>query len=98
MSNEQLDAIRDAWDKETGEGRDEELARSLADALVAAEPDQFEELSSMSLEDCVKAVDIFRRAGMTDSQWKVEAWLLHRFEPQVIGGAAEAKVRIVPGA
>ena len=92
--NSELEAIKDAWDKNTGDGRDES-ARELADAYVAAHPDQFTSLEAMSLEQCVQAVDVFRQAGMADEQWRVETWLLHRFEPQNIGGAAQAKVRLV---
>lgn len=95
MSVPTLDAIRDAWDKDTGKGRDAAKARELADAYVAAHPDQFTELATMSLEQCVQAVDVFRAAGMADSQWRAEAWLLHHFEPQTIGGPVDAKVRIV---
>lgn len=91
--NSELEAIRDAWDKTTGDGRDE-VARELADAYVADHEDQFASLRDMSLEQCVQALDVFRAAGMEEEQWRVEAWLLHRFEPQNIGGAAEAKVRL----
>lgn len=93
MSN--LEAIRDAWDKDTGGGRDEEAARTAADAYVKDHPDEFTELADMTLEQCVQAVDVFRAANMVDSQWRVEAWLLHHYEPQNIGGAAAPTVRIV---
>lgn len=95
MANKELGAIRDAWSKDSGEGRDEEKARKLADAYVKANPDQFETLEDLSVDQLVKAVDVFREAGMEDDQWRVEAWLLHRYEPQTIGGAAEPKVRLV---
>jgi hypothetical protein len=49
----------------------------------------------MSLEECVNAVSVFRQAGMAEEQWRVETWLLHRFEPQNIGGPVKAKVRVV---
>lgn len=90
-----LEAIRDAWDKTTGDGRDEDGARKLADAYVAAQPDEFTELAGMTLEQCVQAVEVFRNAQMADSQWRVETWLLHHFAPQNIGGAAAPTVRIV---
>jgi hypothetical protein len=91
----ELDAIRDAWDKSTGDGRDEDAARNLADQYVAANPGEFAELAKLSLEECVQAVEVFRNANMADSQWRVETWLLHKFEPQNIGGAAAPTVRIV---
>lgn len=90
-----LEQIRDAWDKSTGDGRDEARARELADAYVEAHPDEFASLKELSLEECVKAVDVFRAAGMETDVWRIETWLWHRYEPQVIGGQADAKVRIV---
>jgi hypothetical protein len=94
MADQDLGAIRDAWDKTTGGGRDEDRARELADQYVAAHPDKFTSLQDMSLEQCVQAVDVFRAANMVDDQWRVEAWLLHKFEAQNIGGAAAPTVRI----
>jgi hypothetical protein len=94
--NAGLEAIKDAWDKNTGNGRDEDGTRAMCDAYVEAHPDQFTTLRDMSLEDCVKAVGVFRAAGMAEDQWKVEVWLLHHFEPQQIGGPIQAQVRL-PG-
>jgi hypothetical protein len=89
-----LAEVHAAWDKTEGEGRDEELTRSLADAYVSENPDEFTELSSLSLEDLVKAIDVFRAAGLTDSVQRIDVWLWHHFEPQNIGGNAEPKVRV----
>ena len=63
---------------------------------VAAHPDEFGLLATMPIESCVAAVDLFRNEADEASQWRVETWLLHRFEPQTIGGPVIAKVR-VPG-
>jgi hypothetical protein len=71
------------------------VARELADAYVEAHPELFVSLREMTLEQCVAAVDVFRGAGMETELWNTEAWLLHRFEPQNIGGKAEAQVRII---
>lgn len=94
--NAELEAIRFAWDKNTGDGRDEDGTRAMCDAYVEAHPEQFNSLREMSLEQCVTALSTFRAAGMEEEQWKVEVWLLHRFEPQQIGGPIQAQVRI-PG-
>lgn len=94
--NAELEAIRDAMDKSTGEGRDREFAVQLAEAYVRSHSDQFDGLRDRSIEDCVRAVDVFRAAGLDDEQWKVEAWLLAKFEPQQIGGTYHPVVRI-PG-
>lgn len=94
--NADLEAIKDSWDKTTGDGRDEDGTRALCDAYVEAHPEQFNSLREMSLEECVQAVSVFRQAGMAEEQWKVEVWLLHRWEPQTIGGEVQATVRI-PG-
>lgn len=95
--NSELEAIKDSWSKETGGGRDEDGTRAACDAYVAANPDQFTSLETMSLEECVNAVSVFRAAGMDEEQWRVEVWLLHRFEPQNIGGIAQPTVRIPRG-
>lgn len=89
-----LDAIRDAMDKSTNGGRDIDTARTLADEYVATNPSQYTELSTKTLDECVAAVDVFRAAGMTDEQWKVEAWLLHKFESQNIGAKAVPVMRV----
>ncbi len=78
------------------EGRlaDEQLA--LCDAYVDAHPGEFAELEKLSLEECVTALSVFRDAGMDESQWRVEVWLRHHFEPQSVGGEVKARVRM-PG-
>lgn len=94
--NAELEAIKDAWDKNTGNGRDEDGTRAMCDAYVEAHPDQFTALREMTIEECVNAVSVFRQAGMAEEQWKVEVWLLHHFAAQNIGGPMQAQVRI-PG-
>lgn len=74
---------------------DLEAARALADEYVAANESEFTELATRTIEQLVKAVDVFREAELVDSQHKVEVWLLHHYEPQNIGGPAEAAVRVV---
>lgn len=105
-----LEDLLDAWDKAKG-GRDDARARELADEYVKANPVPFEEFAEWSLEECVAAVDVLRQAainfrakGLERQAVKadvdkllVDVWLLHRFEPQHIGGMAEAKVRVPNG-
>lgn len=91
----ELGDIRDAWDRETGGGRDEDVARQRADDYVADNPDEFKELAKLDIEQLVNAVDVFRAAGLENDQWRVEAWLLHHFEPQSIGGTYQATVRVI---
>ncbi|BBU22174.1 hypothetical protein [Mycobacterium xenopi] len=95
--NTELEAIRDAMDPDTGGGRDEQTARQLADEYVANHSAEFAAFPSMTVQQLVEAVDVFRAANMLEDQWRVETWLLHRFEPQNIGGPAQPQVR-VPGA
>ena len=92
----ELAEIADVLDKETGDGRDYQRAVELSDAYVAAHPELFTQLADMSIDDCVKAVSVFRDAGMDEDQWRVEAWIKHRWEPQSIGGEYHAQVRM-PG-
>lgn len=91
----ELEAIRDAMDNTNGD-RDMPTAVALADTYVAANPDVFAYLATMPIESCIALVDVFRDQGDEESQWRIEAWLLHRFEPQNIGGPVAAKVR-TPG-
>lgn len=93
--NTELQAIKDAVDAEVGDGSDFDGARDLADSYVKANPDKFTEYEGKDIPSLVKMVDVFRDAGLEDSQWTVEAWLLHRFEPQNIGGANQPQLRIV---
>ncbi|BDY31426.1 hypothetical protein [Mycolicibacterium mageritense] len=93
----ELAAIRDAMSKDTGDGRDMATVVALADAYVADHPDLFTSLQSMSRDECVAALDVFRAAGMEEDQWRVEAWIQHQWEPMNIGGPVEAKVRITNG-
>lgn len=91
----ELQAIRDAMDKgEDGQARDHERAVALADEYVAAHPEKFEKLREQTSIECVQAVDTFRAAGWEEDLWLVETWLLHRFNPQVIGGVTGATVRM----
>lgn len=85
--NAELEAIRDAMSKDTGDGRDRERARQLSEDYIAAHPEMFVFLQSMTLEALVATVDVFRAQGDEQSQWLVEAWLLHLYQtPQQIGG------------
>lgn len=93
--NPELEAIKQAMDNTNGD-RDIDQARALADAYVTAHPDEFGHLQTMPIETVVATIDVFREAGDDDSQWRVEAWLLHRYEPQTIGGPVTARIR-VPG-
>ena len=91
--NKELAAIRDAQDKATGDGRDLDKAVALSDAYIAAHPDQFTDYHDMTLQDAVKAVDVFRAAGMDEAEWRLQAWIFHRFEFQNIGGTTAPTVR-----
>lgn len=82
---QQLEDIKAAWSSAEGGGRDEVLARELCDQLVASNPELFEEIQDKSLPELVEAIDVFHAAGMEEQVWRIEAWLLHRFEPQQIG-------------
>ena len=91
--NKELEAIKDSWSKDTGDGRDDEGTRALADAYVAAHPEEFTELRELSIEDLVTSVSTFRDAHLEESQWRVETYLLAKFAAQSIGGEYTAQVR-----
>lgn len=94
--NSELCAIKDAWAKTTGDGRDDALTRTLCDAYVAAHPAEFVQFSGKSLPEVVDALSVFRAAGMEAETWLCEVWHLHQWAPQNIGGTYEAQVRILP--
>lgn len=90
----ELQAIADAMDKTTGNGRDKTLAVELAEAYVTANPGEYTGYEEKTLPDLVAAVDVFRAAGFEDELWRTKAWILHRFEFQNIGGEVTPQVRI----
>lgn len=79
--NKGLEALKTALD-----GGDFDKARKLADTYVKDHPDEFADYTDMPIEAVVQAVDVFRAAGMLDNQYRAEAWHLHAWEPQEIGG------------
>lgn len=81
--------------KDQVEAGEIDAARELADAFVSDNPALFTDMAALPVSELVNSVDVFRAAGMEDNHWQVEAWLLHRFDPQNIGGPAEATVRVV---
>lgn len=103
----ELKALKDAWEKRPAAGprsssddgkklaRDDDKARKLADKFVSSNSALYKGWEALPLEVLVKMVDKYRDDGDEDQQWQVEAWLLHHFEPQNIGGLAEAKIRVV---
>jgi len=94
--NADLEAIRDAWNKSTGDGRDEEGTWALADQYVADHPEVFAGLDKFDLPTLVNLLSSYRANGDEEKTWETEVWLLHRYEPQKIGGSYEATVRL-PG-
>lgn len=95
MLNAGLEEIRQAWDKTDGEGRDEALARSLSDQYVADNPALFDGWEATDEDDLIQALETFRNAGMENEEWKVQAWLFHRFKPRNIGGVYQSEIRTV---
>jgi hypothetical protein len=94
--NPELEAFKDALDKDTGDGRDMIKVGELADAYVAAHPEVFVDMQDFTIDDAVRAVEVFRAAGMDKNEWEAEIWVQHKFGPQVIGGAVQPTLRI-PG-
>ena len=90
----EMATIADAMDKTTGDGRDHAKAVDLADKYVAKHPDEFKEMEALTLEQCVQEVEHYRNVGRADKEQLFEIWLLHKFEPQNIGGTAQPKVRV----
>lgn len=89
--NQELEAIKAVVDP--GEGQDLDKARELSDAYVAAHPEEFADFEDMTIEAVVQAVDVFRAAQMPDAQYRAEAWHLHKWLPQNIGGEVQPQLR-----
>lgn len=81
--NKELTGLKAAMD-----ALDFDKARKLASAYVKAHPGEFAEYADITIEGAVRAVDAFRSAGLPESQYRAEAWHLHTWEPQSIGGFA----------
>lgn len=99
-----LKAIRDAWDpgdpetKNAKAKRDDAKVRKLADKYVASNSAKlYKGWDALPLELLVQMVDKARADGDEERVWQVETYLLHRFEPQNIGGGAEARIRMPNG-
>lgn len=96
----ELEAIRKAWDpgepetKNVDSNRDEDKARKLSDRYVENHPEEFEELRELTEPQCVQAVEVFRAAGLEDSEWRTQAWLFHAFEPQNLTGVHHSVLRV----
>lgn len=88
----QLEAIKTAV--EAGEL---DTARTLSDEYVSANPDVFNGWEAKTVDGdtgLVANCDVYRAAGRDEDLWQTETWLLHRFMPQNIGGAAVAQIRV----
>src|SRR5215207_1716823 len=98
-----LKTIREAWEKRDARGargssgranlEDDNKVRKLADKYVAAHKADYAGFDNLSQDVLVRTLEDYRDKGDEDNVWKVQAWLFHRFEPQNIGGPAEAQVR-----
>jgi hypothetical protein len=93
--NADLEAIKDAWDKNTGDGRDEG-ARDLAKEYVLAHPELFAGLEHFDVPTLVQLLSSRREAGDEEGTWNIEAWLLACVPPQNIGGTYKAEIKL-PG-
>lgn len=89
--NKELKAIQTA--EEAGK---HDKAVELADAYVAANPDEFKDHAQQDLESCVRAIDVFRAAGHDTDQWRMQAWIYHHFAFQDIGGTYQPQLRVAP--
>lgn len=74
-------------------------AQAMADAYVAAHPEQFVAVQNEEdVEKVVKLIDLFNAAGMEEAALAMTMFELAHFERQEIGVATRAKVRLGNGA
>lgn len=88
-----LDTLKNAWDKKSGEGRDEKAARDVAEQLYVNYPEAFEGIQNKSLAELADMCSQYRAAGNDYELAKVEAFLLYRYPPQDIGGTVQVMPR-----
>lgn len=95
--NEELAAIKAAMDN-----LDFATARDLSTVYVNAHPDEFTDYVQMvenaeteraAMQAVVDAVEAVRNAGLVGQQYRAEAFIQHRWDPQDIGGTSEPVVR-----
>lgn len=91
--DQELQAILDAWDKDSG--RDEDMTRELSRGYVKAHAAEFNGWDALSQETLVREIDTRREQGDLAGVAKIQAWLWHHFPPQTIGASADATVRTV---
>lgn len=103
-----LDELFDVWDKDTGDGRDENAARSLAKDYVATNSGDFTDLQNRTVEELVSMVDkcrdgarTFREVGMEsearmldDQKLKIDVFLLAAVPKRYIGGQVDQDVPV----
>lgn len=74
-----------------------DTARDMATAIVTAHPDWFTEYEALTegaesdekaIEAVVADVEHFRAQGRLDAQYRAEAWHLHLWHGQQVGGVA----------
>jgi hypothetical protein len=87
----QLEAI-----KEAVEAGELDTARTLSDTYVADNASFYTGWEAKTVDGDMGLAancDVYRATGRDDDLWATEAWLLHRFLPQNIGGAAIMEIR-----
>lgn len=105
--NQELQAFADAMEEARGTEEapgslDFDHARELADGYVTTHPDEFTEhvgkVQAAPDEDAaqkaiIKMVEVFRDAGMDESHYRADAFLMHRWHPNDVSGDFKPKVR-----
>ena len=101
-----LEDIKKAWEGRPAAGQassspeGEALAekdddvRALSDRYVEANAEAYAGYEHLSQELLVKQLEEFRDKGDTAGEWRIQAWLFHRFPPQNIGGQLKQTVRV----
>ena len=97
-----FDAFLDAVNKRTGDGRDIDKARQIAEAYIAANPEEFKDFIGMTALDCANLASVYNAAAEKVPQARkdgvrLEMWVRAKFETQDIGGEVQAVQRDIPG-
>lgn len=95
---DKLEKILVALERNGDAPGDIDRARELSTQYVKDNPDEFADYAAFGLDAeglvcTVRAVELFRAAGMRQQWARAEAWHFANWEPQNIGGATQPVLR-----
>jgi hypothetical protein len=94
---DELSAIFDHWDKETGGGRDDAAARAASKAYVDSHPEEFVDVKDLDEDSCIRLIDVYRAAEIPAQVNRVQVFMWATFAKRFIGDVSVAATVEVKG-